>query len=227
MPYVLHNRLGSSGFVVEAGLKLAGLDFRYDPIDSIPSSALTGQVDHVNPWSQVPVLETPEGEILTESSAICIYLVETEEGCREGPHLWCDSRAGLMRWSVFLAVNVYESLLRCIYPDRYATAPADDPDAMAQMRKSLKTAGFARMHQALDVVENAIGEGGFLLGSRLSLVDVYLAMLYAWSQKDPEAPKLVALTRRVATNRALTPIWKRNFGHRLSRDWTSEGAPWG
>lgn len=34
MSYILHNRLGSGGFVVEATLALAGLEYVYEPIES-------------------------------------------------------------------------------------------------------------------------------------------------------------------------------------------------
>src|SRR5690606_15280090 len=75
MPYVLHNRLGSGGFAVQAALTAAGIPFELALLDSAPGTPLPESFAAVNPWRQVPVLVTPEGEVLTETAAILIYLV--------------------------------------------------------------------------------------------------------------------------------------------------------
>lgn len=132
MTYTLHNRLGSGGFAVEATLALADIDFAYDPIASKPSTSLDGAAAHLNPWDQVPVLVTPEGETVTETAAILIHLVSTEEACRAGPHLWNPNPPTFLRWSVFMGANIYEGTLRWCYPARFAEPyAADEPDAEA------------------------------------------------------------------------------------------------
>ena len=86
MSYILHNRLGSGGFVVEATLALAGLEYVYELIESKPNTPVQEHISHINPWCQVPVLEIPNGKILTEVAAIICYLAQNENTCHSGPH---------------------------------------------------------------------------------------------------------------------------------------------
>lgn len=226
MPYVLHNRLGSGGFPVEAMLSLAGLDFRYDPIDSVPGAPLGARVHHVNKWGQVPALETPDGQVITETAAILAYLDQTEAVCRAGPHLWNDNPGQFLRWSVFLSVNVYESILRRIYMDRYIDI-ADCDEAQARDGSDrVARAGIARAHQALCVIEEVLSGQAFLLGDRMSAVDIYLAMVSAWHRRQPDLPNCARLTEKVASHVGIAPIWHKNFGTRLGENWDQSQPPW-
>ena len=59
----------------------------------------------------------------------------------------------------------------------------------------------------------------FLLGERMSPVDVYLAFLYAWHNKQADLPGCTEITRRVATHEVIGPVWERNFRDRLDEKW--------
>lgn len=50
--YILHNRLGSGGFVVEAALPLAQIPFIYETFASTPDTDVAPVVAHLNPWGQ-------------------------------------------------------------------------------------------------------------------------------------------------------------------------------
>ncbi|MEO1491506.1 MAG: glutathione S-transferase family protein [Pseudomonadota bacterium] len=226
MPYVLYNRLGSGGFPVEVMLSACGLDYTYEPLDSVPSSDLGTLIDHVNKWRQVPVLETPDGQVITETAAILAYLDQTEAACRAGPHLWNDSPGQFLRWCVFLSVNVYESILRRIYGPRYIDlTDCSDEDAKALCTR-VGRAGRDRAHQALLFVQENLGDKPFLLGERMSAADLYLAMVTAWHRRHPDLPKLASLAERVATHREVRGIWQRNFGHRLQEQWQDTAPEW-
>ena len=215
MSYILHNRLGSGGFVVEAVLELAGLDYNYEPLNSKPNTSVKSLVQHINPWGQVRILETPDGTVLTEVAAILIYL---EPHCTD--NLWVEDHTAFLRWSVFLSVNIYEGILRQCYPHRYFESFANDEDLNAKMAKSIQASAKRKVHEAFLFLENhAIHEEGYLLGSKLSACDIFLAMLYAWHNRQPDLPKCTEITRRVATHPIINPIWKRNFHDRLDFKW--------
>jgi len=60
----------------------------------------------VNPVGETPVLELPDGRLLTESNTICRYLDETHEG----PNLFgatIDERAEINRWIDRLMFRLY------------------------------------------------------------------------------------------------------------------------
>lgn len=236
MAYVLHNRLGSSGFLVEAMLTAANVPFAYEPLKSLPNTPVRPLVQRVNPWGQVPVLVTPDGTVLTECGAILIYLVEHEPGCARGPHLFVPpddegnggskggggsrASAACLRWTVFLSVNAYEGILRQSYPRRYFDPFDDDDDLNSKVEESVQLAARKRTHAAFKLLEEHVlaknKEGHkFLLGERMSPVDVYLACLYAWHNKQADLPGCTEITRRVATHEVIGPVWERNFRDRL------------
>lgn len=222
--YILHNRLGSGNFVIEAALTLAELDFDYTPLASTADTDVASLVRDLNPCGQVTVLMTPQADTLTEVTAMIIWLGQNEPACRLGPDLWIDNDADFMRWSVFLAVNVYKGILRDSYPQRYielndpATVPAE------AARLAVLCAAHQHVHAALRVVEEQWQAKPFLFGAKLSMCDLFLAMLYAWHNEKPDLPSCTAITQAVAQHPVIASIWHRNFSHRLDKDWLKHPA---
>lgn len=211
MRYRLHNRLGSGGFVIEAALIIADIPFDYEPLASDPSTSLGALIQKQNKWGQVPVLETPEGDILTETAAILFYLTDRHGALHNGPIVCVQNQAAFFRWTVFLSVNVYEGILRQCYPSRYVTSK----NAQSELIKSSN----ARVHEAFCLLESELATQTCLCGNELSLADVFFAMLYAWHKEQTDLPRCTALTERVAQDPIISPIWRRNFAHRLERKW--------
>ncbi len=206
MSYRLYNRPGSGGFVVEAALALADADFDLVELDSKAGTPLPESFREHNPWRQVPTLILPDGSTMTETAAILIHLAACHPDMALAPPSGTSAHAAFLRWLVFANVNIYEAVLRLPYPDRYTT----DPGGLEAVRE----AAIARMGKALSVLENTIDPGPFLLGSAMSLVDVYVAMLFTWYRGDIDAPKLAGLKAGVKKNPIVAPIWHRHFGDR-------------
>jgi glutathione S-transferase len=211
MSYRLYNRDGSGGFAVEATLALAGIPFELIKVDSVPNTPLPESFREINPMGQVPVLITPDGTLMTETAAILIYLASAHPETKIGPAPATPAHAGFLRWNVFLSVNVYEAILRKGYPDRYT----NDREGTAAVAAAADT----RLRQSLEVIEQAVEPGRYLLGETLYSVDIYLAMLNAWQGVDQGLPILDDLTHRVAGHPVISPIWQRNFDHRLRTKW--------
>lgn len=206
MRYHLYNRRGSGGFVVEAALALAGAPFELTEIESKPGTPLPESFREKNPWRQVPTLTLPDGSTMTETAAILIHLAACHPDKGLGPAPATPEHARFLRWLVFANVNIYESLLRRPYPERYTT----DPNGLDAVRE----ASALRMGEALMVVENAIGPGPYMLGADMTVLDVYLTMLAGWYRGDLDAPRLRALSDGVKQHPVVGPIWRRHFGDR-------------
>ncbi|MEM7172340.1 MAG: glutathione S-transferase N-terminal domain-containing protein [Pseudomonadota bacterium] len=217
-PYILYNRLGSGGFVAEAVLELAELPYKLNLLESTPSTPLPSSFHAINPWGQVPVLETPERDVITELAAMLLYLAATHSSVTNGPNLRVMDRAAFYRWTVFLSVNIYEGTLRRSYPERYLAQPHKSDAGAIQ---SVKAAAFARNHQAFQLIEEQLCQPRGLCGEGLSPADIFLAMLYAWHNERPDLPNCTAMTETVANHPIVRPIWFRNFDHRLDKKWTS------
>ena len=87
MSYTLYNHLGSGGFVVEAMTAVAGVEYKHKPLQSKPNEPIKQLVEHLNPWGQVPMLETADGSLVNEVGAIISYLAYQESACHDGPRL--------------------------------------------------------------------------------------------------------------------------------------------
>ena len=211
MTYKLYNRLGSGGFAVEAALTVAGEEFELIEIESQPSTPLPEEFRKINPWGQVPVLFAKDGTMITETGAILIYLAFMHPRVGIGPKPGTGEHASLLRWVVFMSANIYEGILRRIYPERYT----NDPDGYQDVR----AAATERNRSAFALFEDELRHKTFILGEQMSVADIYLAMLYAWCAGSYHFPRCEALTHRVAAHDAVAPVWQRNFDHRLKIKW--------
>ena len=206
MKYRLYNRIGSGGFVVEAALALAGAQFELVDLDSKPGTPLPESFRKTNPWGQVPTLIMPDGSTMTETAAILIHLAACYPDKTLAPLPGTPAHAVFLRWMIFASVNLYVVVARAAYPFRFTT----DPDAT----EATRAAAIERMGESMTVLEDAIGSGPFLLGGSMSVVDLYIAMLFTWFKGEIDAPRLTALTDGVKQHPTIAPIWRRHFGAR-------------
>ena len=206
MTYHLYNRLGSGGFVVEVALRLAEASFDLTELDSKTGTPLPESFREINPWRQVPALVLPDGSLMTETSAILIHLAACHPDKPLGPSPGTSQHARFLRWLIFANVNIYESLLRVPYPDRFTT----DPNGLDAVREAAEK----RVGEALGVVEDAIQAGPFMLGQSMAVLDVYLAMLFIYYRGGLEFPRLTALKEGVKRNSVAGPVWHRHYGDR-------------
>ena len=204
MTYQLYNRDGSGGFVVEAVLALAVEPFELIRLDSKPGTPLPESFRDINPWRQVPVLITPEGDVMTESAAIVIHLAACHPNRGLGPAPSSVQHGALLRWMVFMSSNLYEAELRINYPERWTVDPNGAP--------AIAKAAVARMEQGFELIDKSIESGPFILGEKMSVADVYLAMFYAWYEGDETFPRIDAITQSIMNHPVVAPIWQRNFG---------------
>ena len=70
MTYIVHGASGSGSMPVEAALTLIGADYRVVEAVTWESDAERDKVAGVNPMRQIPVLATPEGEVMTDLASI-------------------------------------------------------------------------------------------------------------------------------------------------------------
>ncbi|MEM8971796.1 MAG: glutathione S-transferase family protein [Pseudomonadota bacterium] len=211
MIYKLYNRLGSGGFAAEAALTLVDEPFELISLDSTPGTELPESFREINPWRQVPVLITKDGVLMTESAAMLIYLATRDETGTLGPSTDTPEYAELVRWLVFLSANVYEAIQRKGYPHRFTSEPGATA-SVAESARGLASRGFS-------VAEARLQDAKYMVGTKLTVVDIYLAMLYAWHHDADECPLSRDLTHRVAAEEQIAPLWQRNFDHRLSIKW--------
>jgi glutathione S-transferase len=157
----------------------------------------------LNPAAQVPVVAMPDGTVLTETAAILIALDEAAPEAGLLPPAGSAARAISLRWLMFLATSAYSAALRCYYCHRFTTD---------QSEAALAGICEAARHDArrlLAIFADTIA-GPFLLGERVTIVDVYGAMLASWFEQEADFPALHAHQRALMSLPMIAEAWRRH-----------------
>jgi glutathione S-transferase len=198
--YKLYGRANSGSLAPQIVLEEIGAPYEIIWVGRAPADVEA--LRQVNPMGKVPVLVLPDGRAVFESAAILIHLTHAHPAANLAPPVGTPAHARFLQWMLFLSSNVYESVLRCYYPERYSTSG----QAAANEIKHQAVADYARH---LELIHSALSP--YVLGEKLSAADPYLHMLAAWYPGDLAAlharlPKLAQLTellrRRAATVKA-------------------------
>jgi glutathione S-transferase len=156
--------------------------------------------------AQVPVLVLPDGRVMTESAAILIHLADSFPGAALAPAPGDAGRPDYLRWMIFIAANLYKTDLRIYYPARYC----DD----AQAAGAVKAAAGRQLVREWEIYADALGEKPFMLGERLSAVDIYAALQATWHPDVPalfaKHPNIKAMCQRVTARPSVAKVWARH-----------------
>jgi glutathione S-transferase len=204
--YRIYARPQTGAMVVEAALEEIGAPFEIVIVKRDAARRPAPEFLNINPLGQVPVLQLPDGSIMTESAAIAIYLCDKHSEAGLAPAPESNLRAPFLRWLIFLAANIYTSDLRIYYPDRYTSRPQDSD--------TVKSAALDAMAREWKIYADALGDKAYTLGNRYSIVDVYAAMLATWNLDVPAFfrlhPNVKALYDRVLARPAVARVWQRH-----------------
>ena len=208
MTYTVYGAAGSGSVPVEAALTLIGAPFEVIEAPTWEGEAEQARVEAVNPMRQVPVLITPDGETLTESAAILIWLAERHPEAALGPEP-CDPRRGqFLRWMTFIPASIYSMYWVRDDPSRLG---GDDPAAQARIRELTAE----RIACCWERMESQLTPGRYLLGPELTVLDLYMAVASRWTPHRSRfhlvAPRLGQVARRVDALPELQDLWARRF----------------
>lgn len=210
MGYVLYGRRQTGSMAIEAALALAGAPFTFRPVPSPASDEERTAYAAVNPRGQVPALIHPDGTVITEGPAILSHLADAFPTAGLAPPPGSASRARHDRWLAFFHANVYEGMLRELFPDRYTT------DASGTVAISEAATAYVRQHFLIFEAElSRCPQVGFFCGEGPSALDLYLWMLCFWIDAGwlaANSPRLAAHWHRMRALEALAPIEAAHFG---------------
>ncbi|MFO1203493.1 MAG: glutathione S-transferase family protein [Tabrizicola sp.] len=210
MGYTLYGRRQTGSMAIEAALHLAGADWAFQLTPRPTTENELAALQKINPRGQVPILIHPDGTIITEGPAILTHLADAYPSAGLAPATGSSARAWHDRWLAFFQANVYEGMLRELFPDRYTTDPASAP--------SVATAATAYVRRHFLIFEAEIAARPaqpFFCGQTPSVLDIYLWMLCFWMDADwltANCPTLTAHWHRMRAIPALSSIETGHFG---------------
>lgn len=197
---------GCGSAIVEAAFSVAGLPLDCEEVDYGAGSPTRARLLEVNPLGQVPALVLPQGGLLTESLAIIQYVHDLAPGAGLVPRASDPARAAFLRWSVFLVAALYPTWTYGDEPTKWV----EDTQGAKQLRASTD-----RHRQQLWLqVEEAAGAPWFL-GSPMSAIDLYLAVMTRWRPGRKwfctNTPRLQAIAERTSATPGVADVIARNF----------------
>lgn len=214
MTMTIYGAAGSGSIPVEAALTLLGIDHEVVEAPTWEGDEQRDRVAPVNPMRQIPALITPAGETITESAAILIWLADSHPAARLAPAPDAPERAQFLRWMSFIPASIYSMYWVRDEPSRLV---GDDEAAQAQVLA--RTA--ERIAACWAVMDAQVQPGDFILGDRLSVLDLYVTVASRWTPRRrrfyAEAPKLAQVVRRVDALPELADFWARRFP--FEADW--------
>lgn len=207
-PFTIFSALGSGGVPVEAAMTLIGLPFEVVEAPTWEGEAEQAKVAAVNPLKQIPALVTPEGETITESAAILIWLADRFPAARLGPTIDDPARAQFLRWMTFIPASIYSLFWVRDDPSRLG-----GPDPEVQTR--IKAATAERILDCWRMMESQITPGRYLLGDELSVLDLYVTVVSRWGPRRVRfyeaAPRMSEVVKRVDADPRLAGFWAERF----------------
>jgi glutathione S-transferase len=151
----------------------------------MPSSEI---IRKLNPFAKMPVLK--HGDFtLYETSAILRYIDEAFDGPALSPKE-PQRRALMEQW--ISALNCYfdgPMIRRLVL--QYAFPPATGPD------RAVIDKAATEVRRLLQLVDEAVAEGPYLLGAQLTLPDLLLAPMMFYVAQTPEGGAMMKDTRNI------------------------------
>ena len=171
-------------------LEEAGVDYELVHVD-ITKPERTAEHLAASPMGKVPALE--DGEVrMWDSAAICLYVADRYASGRLAPALDDPLRARFVHWLIYSAAMIepamFESGLRSVVPEEQQ-AEAFHPGRL----------GWGSFARVIEVWEDGLGDGPFILGDEFSAADVMLgssAVFLRMFGMLPESPVLEAYADR-------------------------------
>jgi glutathione S-transferase len=146
-----------SGRPVRVAWLLEEIGAPYEPISV--SSEEAGGPEHLarHPLGRVPVLEH-DGDVLFESTAICLHLADLHPEAALIAPLASPSRALVYQWALFAMTELEPAAIEV---SRYSET---DPERA--------TAGSGRLRAGAAVIERTLDGREFLVGDNLTVADI-------------------------------------------------------
>jgi glutathione S-transferase len=210
MTYTIFGDKGSGAFSAEAVLAEAGAPYEFYSVSLEKNEQRKAEFLAINPSGKIPALRLPEGEVITESSAILLTIADHFPNARLLPAQASSARAQAYRWLAFMASEIYPMVEVSDYPERFVRE-GDDAEALRQRAKE-------RIRERLLIVERFTA-GPWLLPTGFSILDIYASMFTRWRGsigrdwlEQGHIPRLEAVSAALAARPAITPVWVRHFG---------------
>jgi GST-like protein len=203
----LYGARASGSIAVEAALTLLNVPHTVIEGATWAEEEARDRVAAVNPMRQIPTLVMPDGEVMTESAAILIYLADMFPDARLAPLPEDAARRQFLRWMLYVSSAIYS--LHWIKPDVARIG------APSSARESVVSAVHDRIAFCWANMDSQLQPGRYLLGDQLSVLDLYVTVVSRfgpWRERFYKvAPRMTPVVRLVDQEPRLAAFWRERF----------------
>jgi glutathione S-transferase len=194
-PYVLHYAPGSASMAVHWMLIQLGAPFELERVDLDGGAQNSAAYRRLNPAGRVPTLII-DGKPYAESAALLMLLAERNPEAGLAPAPGAADRAAWMSGMVYLANVLLPAFRDWFYAEKDGAGGGVD---------AVKALARTRIEGVWDRLDGELADGrAYLLGAKLSTVDLLATMLMRWSRNMPRpATAWPALSRYITRMRAM------------------------
>ena len=165
--------------------------------DISPNSPRSPALLALNPNGWVPVLIWEKGAVY-ECGAIVTFLCDRHPHAGLAPSVEDAERGKFLQWLFFFSSSLQNAYQMTYYPERFCQEEKD--------QDSVKQRSLTRLRELWRVVDDAIGDQQWSLGSQFTAVDIYLFMLTTWLRDEHGHPRVQDFS---SVSRIATAVMKR------------------
>jgi glutathione S-transferase len=171
--YVLYGGDYTRASLVQWLLEEAGVRYEFRRLDILQGEHRTAEYLSLNPAGLIPILITPEGDVLYEVAALMLYLTDRHDLRDLAPQVSEAERGAFLSAVLYIAGEIQSDMKRYHFPHRYSL---ESQDALL-MQEHAKTSVLGR----LGVMNERLSRNGpYILGRRFSFADFYLCFWIAY-----------------------------------------------
>ncbi len=204
--YELYWRPNTASLAVEIVLNETQAMYTSTRVDDIKSQSYL----RIHPRGQIPAIRSPNGEIITETLAICLHIAETHSPPKLIPATGTIARAQTYRWLSFINSHLMDACRRVLMPHRFSQG--ETAHSVSKMAAKQITSDWRLFADAV--------QGPYFFGQNYSLIDAFVIMVAVWTP-DPLRtllihPKLAKMLQRIYKRPAVITAFEN---HQVSLPW--------
>jgi glutathione S-transferase len=176
--YTLYYSPGSASTVVQGVLEELGVPYKAELVDMSAGAHQSAAYLKLNPTGKIPALGLENGDVISESAALCLFLADRHPQGGMAPSVDDPKRGTFLQWLMYLTNTLQPADLRFYYSERYTSAAGD----LAGIKEAAQTE-VATCWARIDT--HLAAHGPYLLGDRYSVADIFCYMLSSWQECCP------------------------------------------
>lgn len=208
--YQLYFSPGAASLCVHQTLIELDVPFELIALDLKAGAQRSAAYLALNPNGVVPTLLV-DGAPVFETAALVMLLAERHPAAALAPAADAEARADYLQWMFHLANTLQPAYRHWFYPDEIAGA--DNAAGVQDEARRRVEACFDRIEAHLS------GAGPYMLGTRFSVLDLYVVMLMRWSRNMPKPALQWSACRALADLVRARPSWTRLYAAEGLTEW--------